>query len=84
MKYGAALSEDLGTDAQTSDSDNLFQPNRWLQATPLFSGKEYGTELGQLAREPTDWLAFNLLEDGEGRGSGREMQDIDFNIITRR
>ena len=77
MKYGAALSDDLGTDAHMSDPGNLLQPDWLLQATRHFSEKEYGTVLGQDAREPTDWLAF------DGRGSGRYKQDIDLNIMTR-
>lgn len=66
-----------------SDTGNLLQPDWSLQATQLFSAKEYGTVVGQDAREPTDWLALNRLQDG-GRGSGRDKEDIDLNIITRR
>lgn len=72
VKYSANLGDELGTDAE---SENLLQPDWWLPATRP-SGKEYVTV------EPPDLLPSNILL-GFGRGSGRNKQDMDFDIITR-
>lgn len=79
VDYGAASSDDLGSDAEMSDPENLLQPDGWLQAPRLFSGKDYGTAVGQNAHDPTDWFPSILM--AEGRGSGREKYAIDLNTM---